>query len=90
VGIICSVLSSVREMALSPRLVVMGEVGLGGEVRPVQHGELRIREAMKLGFTRCIVPESNAEQWKPVPGIEVVGIRQISDLGEVIFEYVDS
>jgi DNA repair protein RadA/Sms len=88
-GIICSVLSSVREMALSPRLVVMGEVGLGGEVRPVQHGELRIREAMKLGFTRCIVPEGNAEQWKPVPGIEVVGVRQISDIGEAIFEYVD-
>ncbi|MCA9465077.1 MAG: DNA repair protein RadA, partial [Nitrospira sp.] len=66
------------------RLVVMGEVGLGGEVRPVQHAELRIREAMKLGFTRCVVPESNMEQWKGGAGIDVVGIREIGDIWEAV------
>lgn len=84
VGIVCAVLSSFREMALDPRLVVMGEVGLGGEVRPVQHAEIRIREAMKLGFTRCIIPESNVEQWKGMAGIEVVGIREIGDIWEAV------
>ena len=90
VGIVCAVLSSFREMALDPRLVVMGEVGLGGEVRPVQHAELRIREAMKLGFTRCVVPESNLEQWKGAPGIEVVGIREIGDIWEAVVAHAAS
>ena len=84
VGIVCAVLSSFREMALNPRLVVMGEVGLGGEVRPVQQAEIRIREAMKLGFTRCLIPESNVEQWKGMAGIEVVGIREIGDIWEAV------
>lgn len=90
VGIVCAVLSSFREMALDSRLVVMGEVGLGGEVRPVQHAELRIREAMKLGFTRCLIPESNMEQWKGVEGIEVVGIREIGDIWEAVGAHATS
>ena len=83
-GIVCAVLSSFRETGLDSRLVVMGEVGLGGEVRPVQHADLRIREAMKLGFTRCIVPEANLAQWKPLEGIDVLGIREIGDLWEAV------
>jgi DNA repair protein RadA/Sms len=83
-GIVCAVLSSFRETGLDSRLVVMGEVGLGGEIRPVQHADLRIREAMKLGFTRCVVPEANLEQWKPIEGIDVVGIREIGDLWEAV------
>ncbi len=84
VGIVCAVLSSFRDIPLDPRLVVMGEVGLGGEVRPVQHGELRIREAMKLGFQRCVVPEANLQQWKPTEGMTVVGIQEISDIWEAV------
>ncbi|MEO8325028.1 MAG: magnesium chelatase domain-containing protein, partial [Nitrospirota bacterium] len=87
VGIVCAVLSSFRELALDPRLVVMGEVGLGGEVRPVQHADLRIREAMKLGFQRCVVPEPNLNQWKPVAGMEVVGIRDIGDIWETVVSH---
>jgi DNA repair protein RadA/Sms len=83
-GIVCAVLSSFRETGLDSRLVVMGEIGLGGEVRPVQHADLRIREAMKLGFTRCVVPEANLDQWKPIEGIEVLGIREIGDLWEAV------
>ena len=90
VGIVCAVLSSFRETPLDPRLVVMGEVGLGGEVRPVQHAELRIREAMKLGFTRCLVPEPNLEQWKGAPGIDVVGIREIGDIWEAVVSHAAS
>jgi len=68
--------------------VVMGEVGLGGEVRPVQNVDLRIREAMKLGFTRCVVPASNLEQWKPIEGIEVVGIQEIGEIWETVLSTV--
>ena len=88
VGIVCAVLSSFREFPLDPRLVVMGEVGLGGEVRPVQQGDVRIREAQKLGFTRCLVPASNLEHLKPVEGIEVVGIREINDIWEAVASHV--
>ena len=84
VGIICAVLSSFRETGLDARLAVMGEVGLGGEVRPVQHADLRIREAMKLGFTRCVVPAPNLEQWKPIDGIDVVGIQEIGEIWDVV------
>ncbi len=84
VGIVCAILSSFKEMGLDARLAVMGEVGLGGEVRPVQHAELRIREAMKLGLTRCVVPAPNLEHWKPIDGIDVVGIREIGEIWEVV------
>ncbi len=88
VGIVCAVLSSFRNMAIDPRVVVMGEVGLGGEVRPVQHADLRIREAMKLGFSRCVIPETNAAQLKPVSGMDVVGIREVSDIWETVMNHV--
>ncbi len=84
VGIVCAVLSSFRGIGLDSRLAVMGEIGLGGEVRPVQHADLRIREAMKLGFTRCLVPASNVEQWKPLDGIDVVGIQEIGEIWETV------
>ncbi len=84
VGIVCAVLSSFRDIGLDARLAVMGEVGLGGEVRPVQHADLRIREAMKLGFTRCVVPAPNLEHWKPIDGIDVVGIREIGEIWDVV------
>jgi DNA repair protein RadA/Sms len=84
VGIVCAVLSSFRETGLDSRLAVMGEVGLGGEVRPVQHADLRIREAMKLGFTRCVVPAPNLEHIKPIRGIEVVGIKEIGEIWDVV------
>lgn len=50
----------------------------------MQHADLRIREAMKLGFQRCVVPEPNLQQWKPVAGMEVVGIRDIGDIWETV------
>jgi len=84
VGIVCAVLSSFREIGLDPRLAVMGEVGLGGEVRPVQHADLRIREAMKLGFTRCVVPSANLEQLKPLEGIDVVGVQELGEIWDVV------
>ena len=88
VGIVCAVLSSFRDLPIDSRMVVMGEVGLGGEVRPVQHADLRIREAMKLGFTRCVVPETNVIQLKPIPGMDVVSIREVSDIWETVMNHV--
>jgi DNA repair protein RadA/Sms len=71
-----SLASSLRDIALPPDLVVFGELGLTGEVRPVTYGEERIREAAKLGFRRALVPQENLPR-APVAGIEVLGVSRI-------------
>jgi DNA repair protein RadA/Sms len=68
--------SSLREVPLPPDLVVFGELGLTGEVRPVTYGEERIREAAKLGFRRALVPQDNLPR-VPIPGIDVKGVVRI-------------
>jgi DNA repair protein RadA/Sms len=70
--------SSLRDFALPPDLVVFGELGLTGEVRPVTYGEERIREAAKLGFRRALVPEANLPR-NTLDGIEVCGVARIED-----------
>jgi DNA repair protein RadA/Sms len=58
--------SSLRGRALPAAPVVFGELGLTGEVRPVAHGEERLRELMKLGYKRAIVPRDNLPRTAPV------------------------
>jgi DNA repair protein RadA/Sms len=70
--------SSLKDVPLPPDLVVFGELGLTGEVRPVTFGEERIREAAKLGFRRALVPESNLPR-EALEGIEVRGVARIED-----------
>jgi DNA repair protein RadA/Sms len=70
--------SSLRDFALPPDLVVFGELGLTGEVRPVTFGEERIREAAKLGFRRALVPEANLPRGA-VEGIDVRGVARIEE-----------
>ncbi|MGD9601085.1 MAG: DNA repair protein RadA [Gammaproteobacteria bacterium] len=82
-AIVMAVLSSLRDRPLPTDLVVFGEIGLAGEVRPVQGGPERLREAAKHGFRRALVPRSNLS--KAVSrDIEVVGISRLADaLGEI-------
>jgi DNA repair protein RadA/Sms len=70
--------SSLRDFPLPADVVVFGELGLTGEVRPVTFGEERISEAAKLGFRRAIVPQDNVPR-APVGGIEVVGVARIDE-----------
>jgi DNA repair protein RadA/Sms len=77
-AVVLALASSLREVALPADLVVFGEIGLTGEVRPVAFGEERIREAAKLGFRRALVPEANVPR-APVEGIEVAGVARIED-----------
>jgi len=70
--------SSLRDRTLPADLVVFGELGLTGEVRPVNCGEERIREAAKLGFRRALVPQANLPRG-PVAGIELQGVARIED-----------
>jgi DNA repair protein RadA/Sms len=73
-----AVVSSLKSKALSDKLVVFGEVGLAGEVRPVQRGQERLREAAKLGFKRALIPAANAPKLS-IPGMEVHAVTRIDE-----------
>jgi DNA repair protein RadA/Sms len=78
-GIVAAVTSSLREVPVEPGLLILGEVGLGGEVRAVSQAELRIREAAKMGFKRCVLPERNLMKIEPIGGIDLVGIHEVGE-----------
>src|SRR5215467_2176266 len=78
-GIVAAVTSSLREIPVEPSLLVLGEVGLGGEVRAISQAELRIREAAKMGFKRCLLPERNLAKLDAVDGIELMGINEVGE-----------
>jgi len=79
-AVLLAVLSSFRDYVLPNDLVVFGEVGLAGEIRPVPNGEERLREAAKHGFRRAIVPRANAPRDGKIDGIEVTGVSQLAGL----------
>jgi len=76
--LVLSVLSSFRDRVLPPDLVAFGEVGLAGEIRPVPSGQDRLREALKHGFTRAVVPKANVPK-KGVPGLEIVAVERLGE-----------
>jgi DNA repair protein RadA/Sms len=75
-AVILSIFSSLKNKPLESKLIVFGEVGLAGEVRPVQGGQMRLKEAAKLGFTKAIVPKANAPKTK-ISGLEVVAVERL-------------
>ncbi len=83
-AVLLAVLSSFRNQPLPTGMVLFGEVGLGGEVRPVQSGEERIREAQKHGFTRAVVPKANLPTRKSGLNMELTGVERIADLLDVL------
>jgi len=84
-GVIAAVASSFLDKPIDPRTLLVGEVGLAGEVRAVSQADTRVREAIKLGFKRCILPESSRRQLPAFPGVEVVGVSALADAWEVLF-----
>jgi DNA repair protein RadA/Sms len=79
-AVMLAVCSSLKNRPLPRKVLVFGEVGLAGEVRPVQRGQERIREAAKLGFETFVIPNSN----KPKQGIEKANIVGIDRVDEAI------
>lgn len=77
-AVLLSVLSSLRNRPLPQGLVVFGEVGLAGEIRPVPNGQERLKEAAKHGFTRAIVPAANVSKRVP-EGLEVIGVHRLEE-----------
>lgn len=82
-AVILAVLSSFRNRIISQKWIAFGEIGLAGEIRPVQQGQERLKEAQKHGFTEAIVPKANCT--KAMAGIEVKGVQFIQEALEAIF-----
>ncbi|MEK6699066.1 MAG: DNA repair protein RadA [Nitrospirota bacterium] len=87
-GVIAAVASSFREKPIPPDMVVMGEVGLAGEVRAISQAEARLKDAAKLGFTRCILPAVNVEKIEKSAALkkmELLGVRTVEEAMERLF-----
>ena len=81
-ALLMAIVSSLRNQPLDQQLVVFGEVGLSGEIRPVPSGQERIREAAKHGFTRAIVPQANVPKDShdsSLKNIQIIGVKTLSD-----------
>lgn len=78
-GIVLAIMSSFRNRPVPEGLIAFGEVGLSGEVRAVSMAEQRVREAAKLGFTECILPQVCLEKLPEIKGIRLTGVRSVAD-----------
>ena len=85
-GVIASIASSFKDKLIDPEMVVFGEIGLGGEVRGVSQSEVRVKEAARLGFKRCLLPKQNQEKVKGAKGIELTGIQTVREAMEILFK----
>ncbi|MFB4170093.1 DNA repair protein RadA [Virgibacillus sp. JSM 102003] len=74
-----SIASSFRDQPTKPEDIIIGEVGLTGEIRRVSRIEQRVQEAAKLGFKRVICPKKNLEGWKAPESIQVVGVNTVQE-----------
>lgn len=82
-ALVLALVSSFRNRPLPQDLVIFGEIGLGGEIRPVPSGQERISEAAKHGFKRAIVPIANVPKKKPT-GMHVYGVKKISEALDIL------
>ena len=83
-GIIATVASSYKNVPISQSTVVMGEVGLTGEVRRINLIEKRLKEAEKLGFKTCIIPENNKKVLKDDYKLDIIGVKNIGEMLRIL------
>lgn len=83
-GIIATVASSYKNVSISQSTVVMGEVGLTGEVRRINLIEKRLKEAEKLGFKTCIIPENNKKGLKDDYKLDIIGVKNIGEMLRIL------
>ncbi len=84
-ALMAAIISSLRNRPLEHGLLVFGEIGLSGEIRPVPSGQERLKEAAKHGFKRAIVPKANAPREMPA-GLEVIAVTRLEEALDALFE----
>jgi DNA repair protein RadA/Sms len=85
-GIFAAILSSLRNRPLPNRTVLVGELSLSGEIRPVSQTHVRVREAALMGFERCILPAGNLPLVDPIEGIELIPVRTVAQASEILLD----
>lgn len=83
-GILCVCASSFKNVPIPKDTVIMGEVGLTGEVRRINMIEKRLKEAEKMGFKRCIIPENNKKYLEEKYKMDIVGVKDIREALRVL------
>ena len=84
-GIVAAVASSFLDRPVQQGTIILGEIGLTGEVRAIGQIETRIAETKKMGFNRCVLPQSNLKRTIGMKGIELVGVSNVSEAMEALF-----
>ena len=84
-GILTAIFSSMRNRSLDPGTVLLGELSLSGEVRPVSQAHVRVREAAAMGFSKCILPAGNLPLVDPVENIALIPIKNVGQLSDLLF-----
>jgi DNA repair protein RadA/Sms len=82
--VVVAIASSALNKPVDAKKVFIGEVGLTGEVRGISQVDIRLKEASKLGFTTCILPEVNRERVKGTSPIELYGVSSVSGVLKVL------
>ena len=77
-AVLLAIVSSFKNKPLAEKMVVIGEIGLAGEIRPVQRGQERLKEAAKLGFKRAIIPIANKPK-QPISGMDIIAVKRIAE-----------
>ena len=85
-GIIAATVSSFKNIPIDKKTVVLGEVGLTGEIRSVNLIGKRIKEAEKLGFKKCIIPESNKKLLKESYKLDIIGVSNVNEAMRTLFK----
>jgi len=83
-AVLLAIVSSLKNKPLPIKIITFGEIGLAGEVRPVQRGQERLKEAAKLGFVQAIIPKANKPKHS-VFGIEIILVDRLEDAVTAIF-----
>ncbi len=84
-AIVSAIASSFLDKPIAHATVVLGEVGLTGEVRAIGQIETRVAEVKKMGFKRCLVPDGNIKRIRNMDGIKVTAIKTVSEAAEMLF-----
>jgi DNA repair protein RadA/Sms len=84
-GIFAAIYSSLRNRSLSPNTILLGELSLSGDVRPVSQAQLRVREAAAMGFQKCVLPAGNLPLAEPVDGMELIPVKTVNQLSDLLF-----
>ena len=84
-GILMVTASSYKNISIDKGTVIMGEVGLTGEIRRINFIEKRLKEAEKLGFKKCIIPESNKKDLKENFKLDIIGVKDVNEAMKMSF-----